>query len=102
MATLSLDLQQSRQSPPVAFHWDLVSGVSVGGFAIAMLVCLQHGDIAAIPALLCLAVMAFVVLSVHTPPETGSSTGPRRDGVNRITRTTFQRTHLWRRHSLGQ
>ena len=99
MTTLCFDSTESHQSHPVAFHLDIAGGVSAAAFAIAMLICLQHGDIAAIPALVCLAVMVFIVHSVHTPPATSYAAGRRRDGANR---TTCSRTYLWRRHSLGQ
>ena len=89
----------SRQTHPGTFRFDISGGVSAGAFVVTIAMSLWHGDIAAIPALLALAAMVFVVLSIHTPPETGSLTGRRND---RASQTSCHRTHLWRRHCLGQ
>lgn len=94
MTTLSLD---SRQSHAGTFHFDIYGGISACAFAIAMALCLRHGDFSAIPGLLCLAAMTLVAFSV-TPPETGSSTGVRGDRANQAT----YRTHLLCPHCLEQ
>ena len=91
MTTLSLD---SRQLHPGSFHFDLPGTVSAGAFAVAMIVCFQHGDAAAIPALIALAVMTLVVFSVHAP----APTAPRRAAKD----LDAERTHLWRRECLEQ
>lgn len=74
MTTLSLN---SRQIHPGYFHFDLPGAVSAGAFAVAMIVCFRHGDVAAIPALVALAAMTLIVFSVHTPAP--RNTGKHRD-----------------------
>lgn len=93
MKTLRLD---SRQIHPGTFHFDICGGISTCAFAIAVAVCLLHGDIAAIPALLCLDAMTLVVFGV-TPPGTGPSTGCRDNGAGR---GTCRPTRLLCRHGL--
>ena len=89
MTTLSLD---SRQLHPGSFHFDFPGAVSAGAFAVAMIVCFRHGDVAAIPALVALAVMTLIVFSVHAP------VAPRGAAKN----LDAGRTHLRRRDSLAQ
>jgi hypothetical protein len=91
MTTLSLD---SRQIHPGSFHFDLPGAVSAGAFAVAMIVCFRHGDVAAIPALVALAAMTLIVFSVHTP----AATTPRGARKHR----NAERTHLRRRDCLEQ
>lgn len=91
MTTLSLD---SRQLHPGSFHFDFPGAVSAGAFAVAMIVCFRHGDAAAIPALIALAVMTLIVFSVHAP----APTAPR--GAQR--NLDSERTHLRRRDCLEQ
>lgn len=94
MTTLDLD---SRQLPTGTFHFDLCGSISVCALALAMALCLRHGDFSAIPALLCLAAMALVIVGVALP-ETRSAPRVRGDGDRR----TYFRTHLLRRHCLEQ
>lgn len=94
MTTLNLD---ARQFPAGTFHFDLCGGVSVCALAIAMALCIRHGDFSAIPALLSLAAMALVIVGV-TPPEIRSSPRVRGDGDQK----TYFRVHLLRRHCLEQ
>ena len=89
MTTLSLD---SRQLHPISFHFDFPGAVSAGAFAVAMIVCFRHGDVAAIPALIALAAMTLIVFSVHTPAA------PR----GAAKKLDAERTHLRRRDSLAQ
>ena len=88
MTTLSL---HSRQIHPGSIHFDLAGAVSAGAFAVAMIVCFRHGDVAAIPALVALAAMTLIVFSVHTPAARDA--GKLRD---------TERTQLWRRDCLEQ
>ena len=88
MTTLSLN---SRQIHPGSFHFDLSGAVSASAFAVAMIVCFRHGDVAAIPALVALAAMTLIVFSVHTPAARDA--GKLRD---------TERTQLWRRDCLEQ
>ena len=96
MTTLSLD---SRPVHPGLFHVDIHWVTVACAFAVAMIVCLLNGDIAAIPALLCLAAMTSVASGVQTTSNAGTSSGRCDDGAHR---TKYQRMHLWRRHSLEQ
>lgn len=95
MTTLS---SSTRQTPSVSFHFDIYGGVSVGAYAVAMIVCLQQGDFSALPALIVLAGVALVVCSVHTAPQAGSTARPLADSSLR----RFYRTHLWRLKCLKQ
>lgn len=64
MATLSLDSTQIHRSP---FHFNIPAAISALSFAIALFVCFEHGDIAAIPALLFLMAMQVIVFFVDEP-----------------------------------
>ena len=96
MATLSLD---SKPIQTGSFHFNVHGGVIAGAFTGAIALCFQQGDFSAIPSLLCLAAMAFVVLELHTPAGAAASKAKSRGGNRRL---TYSRTHLSRRHSLHQ
>lgn len=91
MTTLNIHSQQSQAG---SFHFEIGGAAAVGALALAMAVCVQHGDFSAIPALLCLTAMAAIVFGV-TAPET-TSRGDRSGGA------TSRHTLLQRRHCLEQ
>ena len=96
MATLSLD---SRQIHHVKFNVDIYGAVLAVAFAVAVIVCIQHGDWTAIPALLCLAAMALVECCVYAPLATGSSAGATCAGASHSFSCD---TNSWRRHCFEQ
>ena len=96
MATLSLD---SRQIHHVKFHFDIYGAVLAVAFAAAVIVCIQHGDWTAIPALLCLAAMALVECCVYAPLVAGLSAGVACAGASRSFPCD---TNSWRRHCVEQ
>ena len=96
MTTLSLN---SRQIHHVRFHLDIYGAVLAVAFAVAVIVCIQHGDWTAIPALLSLAAMALVECCVHAPLATGSSAGVTCAGASRSFPCD---TNSWRRHCFEQ
>ena len=65
MTTLS---HESRSLFSGSFHVNANVTVAAGSFAVAMILCLVHGDLAAIPALAALAAGFTFALGVR-PPE---------------------------------
>lgn len=82
MATLSLD---SRQIHHVKFHVDIYGAVLAVAFTAAGIVCIQHGDWTAIPALLCLA----AALLHDTMEDTGVAMTPETELEFRSVGTTL-------------